>query len=84
MANQSTLTLTTCNPRYSAATRLVVTADFDPGPGKSPVPTHPTRTTVPKGGTEDARNPGDSLTGVKQQHMARGAVVGVNGDRCDR
>ena len=25
----STLTLTTCNPRYSAATRLVVTADFD-------------------------------------------------------
>jgi len=26
---QSTLTLTTCNPRYSAATRLVVTADFD-------------------------------------------------------
>ncbi len=26
---QSTLTLTTCNPRYSASTRLVVTADFD-------------------------------------------------------
>ncbi len=26
---QNTLTLTTCNPRYSAAQRLVVTADFD-------------------------------------------------------
>jgi len=34
VANQSTLTLTTCNPRYSAATRLVVTADFDPGPAE--------------------------------------------------
>jgi sortase A len=28
-AQQSSLTLTTCNPRYSAATRLVVTAKFD-------------------------------------------------------
>ena len=27
----STLTLTTCNPRYSAATRMVVTADFTSG-----------------------------------------------------
>jgi sortase A len=31
----ATLTLTTCNPRYSAATRLVVTAVFTPGPGRS-------------------------------------------------
>jgi sortase A len=29
---QATLTLTTCNPRYSAATRLVVTARFDGRP----------------------------------------------------
>jgi sortase A len=27
--DHSTLTLTTCNPRYSASTRLVITADFD-------------------------------------------------------
>ncbi len=40
----ATLTLTTCNPRYSAATRLVVTAVFTPGPGRSggtPVGTAP-------------------------------------------
>jgi len=29
------LTLTTCNPRYSAAQRLVVVADFEPGPGRT-------------------------------------------------
>jgi sortase A len=63
VSNQSTLTLTTCNPRYSAATRLVVTANFDPGPGKSSVPAHPTTTTVPKVGTQVAAIPGDSLTG---------------------
>ena len=64
VANQSTLTLTTCNPRYSAATRLVVTANFDPGPGKSTTPAHPTTTTtVPGGGAGIAAIPGDSLTG---------------------
>ena len=31
-SSAATLTLTTCNPRYSAATRMVVTADFVPGP----------------------------------------------------
>jgi sortase A len=62
VANKSTLTLTTCNPRYSAATRLVVTADFDPGPGRSVTPAHST-TTVPRGGTQIATIPGDSLTG---------------------
>ncbi len=41
---QSTLTLTTCNPRYSAATRLVVTASFD---GESS-PASSTPTTQPK------------------------------------
>ena len=61
--NQSTLTLTTCNPRYSAATRLVVIADFAPGPGKGSVTLHPTSTTVPKGGAQIAAIPGDSLTG---------------------
>lgn len=32
----ATLTLTTCNPRYSAATRLVVTAVFSPGASGAP------------------------------------------------
>ena len=35
------LTLTTCNPRYSASQRLVVVADFDPA-GR-PGPRRPTR-----------------------------------------
>ena len=36
-----TLTLTTCNPRYSAATRLVVTADFAPARQRAAVPAAP-------------------------------------------
>jgi len=46
------LTLTTCNPRYSAAQRLVVVAALDPGPGPpvahpaTPAPA-PSRTGVP-------------------------------------
>jgi sortase A len=64
LPNKSTLTLTTCNPRYSAATRLVVTADFDPGPGKSTAPARSTTTKVaPQGGAQIAAIPGDSLTG---------------------
>jgi sortase A len=64
VANKATLTLTTCNPRYSAATRLVVTADFDPGLGKRSVPAQTTTTTTPAGaGAQIAAIPGDSLTG---------------------
>jgi sortase A len=40
---QSTLTLTTCNPRYSASTRLVVTAKFDGKPAPQPITTTTTR-----------------------------------------
>jgi sortase A len=36
---RSTLTLTTCNPRYSAATRLVVTAAFDGHTAAATTPT---------------------------------------------
>jgi sortase A len=36
---KSTLTLTTCNPRYSASTRLVVTAKFDGGTAPAMTPT---------------------------------------------
>jgi sortase A len=45
---KATLTLTTCNPRYSAAQRLVVTASFD---GKPAQPLT-TTTTTPKAITE--------------------------------
>ncbi len=62
-SNQSTLTLTTCNPRYSAATRLVVTADFDPGPGKATVQQPPTSTTFAGTKANVSTIPGDSLTG---------------------
>jgi sortase A len=44
-AGRSTLTLTTCNPRYSAATRLVVSAEFD---GETATATTTTPTTHPK------------------------------------
>jgi sortase A len=41
-AGKSTLTLTTCNPRYSAATRLVVTAKFEGHTAAAITPTtHP-------------------------------------------
>lgn len=65
-AQQSTLTLTTCNPRYSASTRLVVTANFVPGPGKSSGTTHPTTTTTTAvaSGAQVTAIPGDSLTGT--------------------
>jgi len=42
---KNTLTLTTCNPRYSAATRLVVTANFD---GRTAPAATTTPTRLPK------------------------------------
>ena len=78
-ANQSTLTLTTCNPRYSAATRLVVTAAFAPGPGKATGNPSSTTTTLPEAEAHVSAIPGDSLTGTAQPHLARGAVVGPDG-----
>jgi sortase A len=39
--NIATLTLTTCNPKYSAAERLVVQATWEPRNDASPVPTAP-------------------------------------------
>lgn len=44
--NLATLTLTTCNPKYSASTRLVVTATFSPEDDTSPEPTRPPPITV--------------------------------------
>ena len=41
LPGKNTLTLTTCNPRYSAAQRLVVTANFDGRTASSTVPTTP-------------------------------------------
>jgi sortase A len=63
VSTQPTLTLTTCNPRYSAATRMVVTAAFDPGPGGSGTGATTTPSTVPSTSSLSAI-PGDALTGT--------------------
>ena len=55
-----TLTLTTCNPKYSAKERLVVSASIAPGQ-KVTAPTS-TATTAPAGGKEQAL-PGEGLGG---------------------
>ena len=60
VAHESTLTLTTCNPRYSAATRMVVVAKFD-GRSQGALPTTPRS---PAGSATGLRAlPGDSLSG---------------------
>jgi sortase A len=55
-----TLTLTTCNPRYSASQRLVVQASLVSVP--APVPT--TTTTVPASKTPRSRHPSATNTGL--------------------
>jgi sortase A len=60
----ATLTLTTCNPRYSAATRLVVTAEFDPGPGAPVEAPVPSASSTQEGSVSASTIPGDSLTGA--------------------
>lgn len=59
----ATLTLTTCNPRYSAATRLVVTAVFAPGPPESGGPAHRATSRPVAGPTEPAPTRGEPLDG---------------------
>jgi len=60
IGDRSTLTLTTCNPRYSAATRMVVVANFDGG-AKVPVPAGPE---LPHNAAGLQSLPGDSLSGT--------------------
>ena len=69
-SSSPTLTLTTCNPRYSAATRMVVTAAFDPGSGSDiGIATTQTPTTAPaKGNGPVASIPGDSLSGTSNSY----------------
>jgi sortase A len=56
-----TLTLTTCNPKYSAKQRLVVVADLAPGQtATAPTPSPTTSTTV---GGEGKSLPGDEIDG---------------------
>lgn len=71
----ATLTLTTCNPKYSARERLVIKASLDPA--KSPQPTKPARPRVTK-----ARTQVDDLSGSKQSRLPliwAGFVVAVIG-----
>lgn len=62
---KATLTLTTCNPRYSAAQRLVVTASFD---GKPAQPL--TTTTAPRAVTQLAGESSSSLGGDSAPWLA--------------
>lgn len=62
---EATLTLTTCNPRYSAAQRLVVTASFD---GKPAQPF--TTTTAPTAVTQLAGESSSSLGGDSAPWLA--------------
>jgi sortase A len=65
-----TLTLTTCNPRYSASTRMVVTADFDPAAavGKAPTATTTPSTTPTRSKNSGPTIPDDSLTGTSSSY----------------
>jgi len=69
-SDSPTLTLTTCNPRYSASTRLVVTAALSPGPGQKPTTAPTTPTTLPPApkykvipGDATGTTAGDALSG---------------------
>jgi sortase A len=80
----ATLTLTTCNPRYSAATRLVVTAVLTPGTGASggppgraapPPPTAAQRTDPPPTGGEPLDGNNESYWPAVLWGLATLAVV---------
>ncbi len=78
---KATLTLTTCNPRYSAAQRLVVTAAFDGKPAQ-PLTTTTTSTAITElaGGTTGSSLGGDSapwLSPVLWALLTLGVAVGA-------
>jgi sortase A len=54
-----TLTLTTCNPKYSAAQRLIVRADLLPDPSDAPRPAPAILDTAPPPTLADAQAPSD-------------------------
>ncbi|MEO5679192.1 MAG: class E sortase, partial [Acidimicrobiales bacterium] len=64
------LTLTTCNPRFSAAQRLVVVADLK-GPAAAPAPRAPTA------------NPNPAVAATQAPPIAQ-EVVGASGDPAER
>jgi len=70
---QPTLTLTTCNPRYSAAQRLVVVADFSPGTGAASTSTSAESTRPP---TADGRRSGRSASRLTNPRAGAGDALG--------
>lgn len=60
------LTLTTCNPKYSAAQRLIVVATLDPGQAATPPPPSP----------PPALDPGDSPAGLADAGLSGGKPKG--------
>jgi sortase A len=67
------LTLTTCNPRYSASQRLVVVADLDTTPGSAVPPTKPNAGGKPK--TSTTTSP--TVTKAAAAAAASGKAAGV-------
>ena len=60
------LTLTTCNPRYSASQRLVVVAELGQNPAPAPPPT--TTTTVP--GTGSVGRPSPPVAALNESGLS--------------
>ena len=71
------LTLTTCNPRYSASQRLVVQALLHASLTSSDLPAATTTTTPAKGSSLPASLPGDNAVGAATGTDVAGGVVGA-------
>lgn len=76
-SSEPTLTLTTCNPRYSAATRLVVTADFDPGPATRSATAGSTTASAPGRGTPAATSGPATAGGGASESYWPGVLWGL-------
>lgn len=68
----ATLTLTTCNPKYSAAQRLVIHADLDPGQVALPAPEEVVNTTLTEEGLSGEE-------GSKLPAVIAGAIAAIIG-----
>lgn len=69
---KSTLTLTTCNPRYSAATRLVISAKFDGSTASTITPT-----TQPKVSALAGEDAGSSTLGASSSPWTAAILWGL-------
>jgi len=71
------LTLTTCNPKYSAAQRLIVVAQLD----TSPAPPAPTTTTAPPTTTPTGNHPTTTVQPADEAAQADAGLSGASGSK---